>query len=86
MVEEDMDVLSSNGSVLSAPLATSYPRKPPQYSDCAPMFLKITQTEMIKGIQGHGYYDELVVPIIENIAHERELPESLTEAVCTSIF
>lgn len=41
MVEEDMDVLSSNGSVLSAPLATSYPRKPPQYSDCAPMFLKV---------------------------------------------
>lgn len=37
--------------------------------------------EMIKGIQGHGYYDELVVPIIENTAHERELTESLTEAV-----
>ncbi|MFS7934792.1 putative methylthioribulose-1-phosphate dehydratase [Helianthus anomalus] len=31
------------------------------------------EMEMIKGIQGHGYYDELVVPIIENIAHEREL-------------
>lgn len=38
--------------------------------------------EMIKGIQGHGYYDELVVPIIENTAHERELTESLAEAVC----
>ncbi len=25
---------------------------------------------MIKGIQGYGYYDELVVPIIENTAHE----------------
>lgn len=37
--------------------------------------------EMIKGIQGHGYYDELVVPIIENTAHERELTESLAEAV-----
>ncbi|KAJ0585257.1 putative methylthioribulose-1-phosphate dehydratase, class II aldolase/adducin domain superfamily [Helianthus annuus] len=33
----------------------------------------ITHMEMIKGIQGHGYYDELVVPIIENTAHEREL-------------
>lgn len=41
---------------------------------------------MIKGIQGHGYYDELVVPIIENTAHERELTESLTEAVWPSIF
>lgn len=37
--------------------------------------------EMIKGIQGHGYHDELVVPIIENTAHEGELLESLTEAV-----
>ncbi|KAM0044071.1 putative class II aldolase/adducin, methylthioribulose-1-phosphate dehydratase [Helianthus debilis subsp. tardiflorus] len=33
----------------------------------------ITHMEMIKGIQGHGYYDELVVPIIENTTHEREL-------------
>lgn len=37
--------------------------------------------EMIKGIQGHGYYDELVIPIIENTAHERELTESLAIAV-----
>ncbi|KAA8523915.1 hypothetical protein F0562_010338 [Nyssa sinensis] len=42
---------------------------------------RITHMEMIKGIQGHGYYDELVVPIIENTAHERELTESLTEAI-----
>ena len=39
--------------------------------------------EMIKGIQGHGYYDELVVPIIENTAHERELTEYLAAAVCS---
>lgn len=38
---------------------------------------------MIKGIQGHGYYDELVVPIIENTAQERELTESLAAAVCS---
>lgn len=38
--------------------------------------------EMIKGIQGHGYYDELVVPIIENTAYEFELTESLAKAVC----
>ncbi|GJT12481.1 probable bifunctional methylthioribulose-1-phosphate dehydratase/enolase-phosphatase E1 [Tanacetum coccineum] len=41
---------------------------------------RITHMEMIKGIQGHGYYDELVVPIIENAAHERELTESLALA------
>lgn len=37
--------------------------------------------EMIKGIHGHGYEDELVVPIIENTAQESQLVESLTEAV-----
>ncbi|KAK4369174.1 hypothetical protein RND71_012966 [Anisodus tanguticus] len=113
MVEEDMYILSSDGSILSAPLAKPTPHKPPKCSDCAPLFMKayqmrnagavihshgmesclvtmlnplakefrITHMEMIKGIQGHGYYDELVVPIIENTAHERELTESLTEAI-----
>lgn len=38
--------------------------------------------EMIKGIQGHGYYDELVIPIIENTAYENELTDSLAKAVC----
>lgn len=42
--------------------------------------------EMIKGIQGHGYYDELVVPIIENTAYENELTESLTKAVCLAML
>ncbi|GAB4849498.1 hypothetical protein Ancab_004292 [Ancistrocladus abbreviatus] len=42
---------------------------------------RITHMEMIKGIQGHGYYDELVVPIIENTAHERELTDSLAAAI-----
>ncbi|KAI3702840.1 hypothetical protein L6452_28593 [Arctium lappa] len=42
---------------------------------------RVTHMEMIKGIQGHGYYDELVVPIIENTAHERELTESLAAAI-----
>ena len=32
-----------------------------------------TEIEMIKGIAGHGYYDRLVVPIIENTAHECDL-------------
>ncbi|KAK6132692.1 hypothetical protein DH2020_033575 [Rehmannia glutinosa] len=113
MMEEDMYVLSSDGSVLSEPLAKPWPHKPPKCSDCGPLFLKtyemrnagavihshgmesclvtminpsskefrITHMEMIKGIQGHGYYDEIVVPIIENTAHERELTESLAEAI-----
>ncbi|KAH9621410.1 hypothetical protein KSS87_012544 [Heliosperma pusillum] len=42
---------------------------------------RITHMEMIKGIQGHGYYDELVVPIIENSAHERDLTDALAEAM-----
>lgn len=48
--------------------------------------MQITHMEMIKGIQGHGYYDELVVPIIENTAQERELTESLAAAVCSSMI
>lgn len=31
---------------------------------------QITHMEIIKGIQGYGYYDELVVPTIENTAYE----------------
>ncbi|KAL8510216.1 hypothetical protein ACS0TY_017146 [Phlomoides rotata] len=113
MMEEDMYVMTSDGTVLSEPLAKPWPNKPPKCSDCGPLFLKayemrnagavihshgmesclvtmlnpsskefrITHMEMIKGIQGHGYYDELVVPIIENTAHERELTESLAEAI-----
>ncbi|XP_042521046.1 probable bifunctional methylthioribulose-1-phosphate dehydratase/enolase-phosphatase E1 1 isoform X2 [Macadamia integrifolia] len=112
MIPEDMYVLSSTGSILSAPSRKPYPHKPPKCTDCAPLFMKayemrnagavihshgmecclvtmiqpfskefrITHMEMIKGIDGHGYHDELVVPIIENTAHEGELTESLSEA------
>lgn len=41
--------------------------------------------EMIKGIQGHGYHDELVVPIIENTALEGELLESYSSGTFLSI-
>ncbi|GLT86873.1 hypothetical protein SLE2022_049840 [Rubroshorea leprosula] len=37
--------------------------------------------EMIKGIQGHGNHDELVVPIIESTALEGELREFLTDMI-----
>lgn len=40
-----------------------------------------TQLEMIKGIKGHGFFDDLVVPIIENTARECELTERLQAAM-----
>jgi methylthioribulose-1-phosphate dehydratase len=42
---------------------------------------KCTHLEMIKGIEGYGYRDMLVVPIIENTPHERDLEKSLAEAI-----
>uniref|UniRef100_A0A0D9XS40 Probable bifunctional methylthioribulose-1-phosphate dehydratase/enolase-phosphatase E1 n=1 Tax=Leersia perrieri TaxID=77586 RepID=A0A0D9XS40_9ORYZ len=42
---------------------------------------RMTHMEMIKGIKGHGYRDELVIPIIENTPYEYELTESLAEAI-----
>lgn len=36
---------------------------------------------MIKGIDGHGYFDDLVIPIIENTAWEHELADSLGAAI-----
>ncbi|QQR91991.1 MAG: methylthioribulose 1-phosphate dehydratase [Myxococcales bacterium] len=41
----------------------------------------VTQLEMIKGIAGMGFYDRLVVPIIENTAHEADLADSLAQAI-----
>lgn len=38
---------------------------------------KVSRQEMIKGIAGHGYLDELVIPIIENTPKESELADSL---------
>jgi methylthioribulose-1-phosphate dehydratase len=41
----------------------------------------ISHLEMIKGIQGMGYHDTLVVPIIENTARECDLAAALEEAI-----
>ena len=41
---------------------------------------QITHMEIIKGIQKYGYYDELMVLIIENTAHEEEHMNALAEA------
>ncbi|CAL8467184.1 g6720 [Coccomyxa elongata] len=42
---------------------------------------KVTHLEMIKGIDGHGYYGNCVVPIIENTARECELTGRLRQAI-----
>jgi methylthioribulose-1-phosphate dehydratase len=40
-----------------------------------------TELEMIKGIAGHGYYDRLIVPIIENTARECDLADRMAAAI-----
>jgi methylthioribulose-1-phosphate dehydratase len=40
-----------------------------------------TELEMMKGISGHGYYDRLVVPIIENTARECDLADRMAAAI-----
>lgn len=40
---------------------------------------RATHVEMIKGIAGHGYHDTLVVPIIDNVAHECDLEDSMRD-------
>jgi methylthioribulose-1-phosphate dehydratase len=40
-----------------------------------------THLEMMKGISGVGYHDALVVPIIENTAHECDLADSFADAI-----
>ena len=42
---------------------------------------RVTHLEMIKGIRGHGYHDELVVPIIDNTAHECDLEAGMAAAI-----
>jgi methylthioribulose-1-phosphate dehydratase len=43
--------------------------------------LRVTHLEMMKGIAGHGYHDEMVVPIIENTAHECDLADAMADAM-----
>lgn len=42
---------------------------------------RTTHLEMMKGITGVGYHDELVVPILENTAHECDLADSMADAI-----
>ena len=43
--------------------------------------LRVTHLEMMKGIRGTGYHDEMVVPIIRNTAHECDLADTMAEAM-----
>jgi len=43
--------------------------------------LAVSHIEMIKGIEGMGYHDRLVVPIIDNTARECDLADALGEAI-----
>lgn len=42
---------------------------------------RVTHLEMIKGIKGHGCFETLAVPIIENTAREAELTDRLRAAM-----
>ncbi len=42
---------------------------------------RCTHLEMMKGIRGTGYHDTLVVPIIENTAHECDLADAMADAM-----
>jgi methylthioribulose-1-phosphate dehydratase len=43
--------------------------------------LRVTHLEMMKGIRGTGYHDDLVVPIIDNTAHECDLAGAMADAM-----
>ncbi|MEW5305998.1 MAG: hypothetical protein WDW36_008504 [Sanguina aurantia] len=41
----------------------------------------VTHLEMIKGLEGHGFYGKMVIPIVENTARECELTDRLRQAI-----
>lgn len=43
--------------------------------------LRVSRLEMLKGIEGHGYGDEFVVPILENTEREEDLAGALEDAI-----
>lgn len=74
------DVLLHQANALSCtvlPLLTCF-----VYANwCNEMWLQCKTICWTQGIAGHGYYDNCVVPIIENTARESELTERLSQAI-----
>ena len=48
---------------------------------CFGEVFQVTHLEMMKGIRGLGYHDRLTIPIIENTAFERDLEQSMAQAM-----
>lgn len=42
---------------------------------------RVSQLEMMKGIRGVGFYDTMIIPVIENTAYEEELVDRLRLAI-----
>ncbi|CAD6257114.1 unnamed protein product [Miscanthus lutarioriparius] len=86
MVAEDMYVMAADGKAYLMRGAGSVIHSHGIETCIATMLnpgakeFRVTHMEMIKGIKGHGYRDELVIPIIENTPYEYELTDSLSEA------
>ncbi|KAM3254796.1 hypothetical protein ACQJBY_048330 [Aegilops geniculata] len=87
MVAEDMYVMSAEGKSYLMRGAGAVIHSHGMETCMATMLnpgakeFRMTHMEMIKGIKGHGYTDELVIPIIENTPYEYELTDSLAEAI-----
>ncbi len=43
--------------------------------------LRLTRLEMMKGLQGVGYFDTHEIPVIDNTAHEHELHDRVEQAI-----
>jgi methylthioribulose-1-phosphate dehydratase len=43
--------------------------------------VRLTHLEMMKGVTGFGYEDEMLVPIIENTAQECDLADAMADAI-----
>ncbi|TVU03801.1 hypothetical protein EJB05_50649, partial [Eragrostis curvula] len=87
MLAEDMYVMSADGKAYQMRGAGAVIHSHGIETCLATMIdpgakeFRLTHMEMIKAIKGHGYRDELVIPIIENTPFEYELTDSLSEAI-----
>jgi hypothetical protein len=56
MLPDDMYVMRSDGTVLSAPSAKGPPHKPPKCSECCPLFLKVLLFLVVITFLSHVYW------------------------------